>query len=160
MQASITVLPVASCHRAMPSLRTHLRTTQARRAQTSVVPNRAPVTVAVTTSPAPMPAAATSRPGPRDRSGASSEKEDMRFSTPSASREPGPNCWRALPMAADGVRLPKHVSGSTPLSTIASPGPTVRRFAQHGGTEQAKYSEWPRPQTAIAVAAAYCASAK
>src|SRR6185436_4860504 len=61
---STTVVPVASCQRAMPSVSTNLKNAPRATPHNSTTPYLAPPTVADTTSPDPMPAAATIRPGP------------------------------------------------------------------------------------------------
>src|SRR5688572_33316418 len=61
---SSAVLPVASCHRAIPSFNTYLKNAPTAMAHSRMTPYRAPPTVAATTSPDPIPVAATTRPGP------------------------------------------------------------------------------------------------
>jgi hypothetical protein len=63
-QPSMTVLPVASCQRAIPSVSTNLKKAPSATPQSRMTPYLAPPTVAETTSPDPMPAAATISPGP------------------------------------------------------------------------------------------------
>src|SRR5262245_35149484 len=65
---SISVVPVASCHRAPPSAMEYLMRTPATSAHTRVSPYSAPAMVDDTISPTPMPVAASSRPGPMSES--------------------------------------------------------------------------------------------
>ena len=60
---SIIVQPVASCHLAMPSVNTNLKTPPTTTAQSTATPNMLPAKPAVARSPAATPVAATSKPG-------------------------------------------------------------------------------------------------
>jgi hypothetical protein len=60
----MAVVSVASCQRAMPSLRKHLRNAASATTHSSCSPCADAAIVDDTMSPAPMPAAATSSPGP------------------------------------------------------------------------------------------------